>query len=98
VVAATAPLRPSKRVGRLIKEEGQGMAGVLPSGSCLPPGTRRTVVTLSRLRGYIRVRMHRARVRCHDGISTAGMYHYTHTCVFVSGHGIIRSAPPGRCR
>lgn len=41
-MAVTAPLRPSKRVGRLIKEEGQGMAGVLPSGSCLPPGTSRT--------------------------------------------------------
>lgn len=34
-----APLRPSKRVGRAIQEEGQGRAGVLPSGSCLPPGT-----------------------------------------------------------
>jgi len=37
--AVTAPLRPSKRVGPAIKEEGQGRAGVLTSGSCLPPGT-----------------------------------------------------------
>lgn len=77
-----APLRPSKRVGRAIKEEGQGRAGVLPSGSCLPPGTSRTRELLLLFLARAVTYGYECTVRGYGvttAISTAGTY--ARTCV-----------------
>lgn len=61
-VAATGPLRPSKRVGWVIKKEGQVSCRLAAASHLGRELDARAVVIHSRSRGYVRVRMHGARV------------------------------------